>query len=136
MSASEKAAWLQLTICLAALVIVALLFPWMGHGATAGFALLALITLTAVFYRQRVNRIVVDERDQEIAKKATSMAVGTTWMVLITILAVAGMWSSYSEIHSVSTRFLNWLIWGQFVAYFGMEAVASIVLYRSHHHAA
>ena len=131
MSALEKAAWFQLVVCLAAIVVVGLLFPWLGHRATAGFALLALITMTAFFYRQRGNRVVVDERDLEIEKRTTSIAVGATWMGLVAILAAAGMWSNYLGIHSVSAGFLNWLIWGQFVAYFTIKAVGSIVLYRS-----
>lgn len=131
MSASEKAAWMQLIVCVAAIAVVTLLLPWLGHRATAGFALLALVTLSAVFYRRRGNRIVVDERDLEIDRRATSMAVGTTWTGLIAVLAAAGMWSNYSGIHSVSSVFLNWLIWVQFVACFGIKALASLVLYRS-----
>src|SRR5690606_12691651 len=119
MSASEKSAWLQLTVCLAAIVVVTLLFPWFGHRATAGFSLLALVTFSAVFYRRSGDRILVDERDREIARRATSMAVETTWMGLIAVLAVAGVWSSYTDIHSVSAGFLNWLIWLQFAACFG-----------------
>ncbi|MBX3413462.1 MAG: hypothetical protein KF708_12300 [Pirellulales bacterium] len=136
MSVSEKAAWMQLIVCLAAIAVVTLLLPWLGHRATAGFALLALVTLSAVFYRRRGNRIVVDERDMEIERRATSVAVGTTWVGLITVLASAGMWSNYSGVHSVSTVLLNWLIWLQFVACFGIKAIASIVLYRSQQHAA
>jgi hypothetical protein len=136
MSASEKAAWFQLTLCLAAVVVVASLFPRMGHSATAGFALLALIILSAGFYWQSGDRVRVDERDREIEKRTTRIAVGTTWLGLIAILAIAGMWSSYWETHSISARFLNWLIWGQFVVYFSIKAITSVILYRSQRNAA
>lgn len=136
MSASEKAAWLQLMVCVSAVALVASLFPWLGQGATAGFALLALTTVAAVFYRQRGQRVVVDERDQQIERRATSIAVSATWMGLIATLVIAAMWSAQSGEHAVSGRFLNWLIWGQFVACFSIKAVASIVLYRSQRYAA
>lgn len=136
MSASEKAAWLQLIVCVEAIVVVIILFPWLGHRAIAGFSLLALVAVSAVYFRRGGNRVLVDERDREIERQANRMAVETTWLGLITVLAVAAAWSSYSDVHSVSARFLNGLIWVQFVAYFGTKALATVGLYRSHRHAA
>ncbi len=52
-------------------------------------------------------------------------------MSLIAILAAANLWSNQAGIHTVSSGFVNWLIWGQFVACFSIKAVASIVYYRS-----
>ena len=136
MNAMEKVAWTELVVSVAAVAVATLLFPWLGSRATSAFALLALITLSVVFVRRRGNRIVVDERDREIQRRATSISVGTAWMTLVTALAVATSWSSYSNTHAVSTGFLNWLIWVQFAFCFGMKGLASVVMYRRQQHAA
>lgn len=136
MNAMEKAAWTELAVCTAAVVVVTMLFPWLGARASGGFALLGLIVLGLLFTRRRGNRTVVDERDREIERRATSVAVGTTWMALCGVLALATTWSSYTGAHAVSTVLLNWLIWVQFAMFFATKAVASVLMYRRRQHAA
>lgn len=136
MNAMEKVAWTELLVSLAAVALVTALLPWLGSRATAGFAVLALIAVGVVFLRRRGNRIVVDERDREIERRATSIGVGTAWMTLFTALVLATVWSSYTEVHAVSTGFLNWLIWIQFAICYGVKGLASVVMYRRQQHAA
>ena len=133
MNAMEKVAWTNLLVSLAAVGIATALSPWLGGAATRFFALLALIPLGVIFLRQRGARVVVDERDREIDRRAGIIAVGATWMLLVTTLAVATVWSNYTKDHAISTVFLNWLIWIQFATYFGMRGLAAVVLYRRQH---
>ena len=119
-----------------AVALATLLYPWLGSRATSAFALMALIALSYVFIRPRDNRIVIDERDREIAKRATSIGVATAWFTLSAALATATVWSSYSNTHVVSTAFLNWLIWVQFSICYGMKGLASVVMYRRQQHVA
>ena len=46
------------------------------------------------------------------------------------------MWSVYTQIYSVSTAFLNWLIWIQFAICYGTQGLAMVVMYRRQQHAA
>jgi hypothetical protein len=136
MNAMEKAAWTELSVSVVAVALATSLYPWLGSRATSAFALLALVVLGYAFIRPRDNRILTDERDREIAARATRLGVGTTWMTLITVLALVTTWESYSGSHAVSTGFLNWLIWIQFALFFGIRGLASVVMYRRQQHAA
>ena len=136
MNAMEKVAWTQMLVSVVAVVVASSLYPWLGSHATSAFALLALIGFSGVFLRQRGNRVVTDERDREIERKATSIGVGTAWMTLVTAVILATAWSSYSDAHAVSTGFLNWLIWIQFATCFGIKGLAAVVMYRRQQHAA
>ena len=136
MSAMEKVAWTELLVSLAAVLVVTALTPWLGSAATAGFAVVGLIVFSALFLRKRGRQIVVDERDREIARKAKDISVGISWMTLVTVLAIAGTWSTVNGDHAVSTVLLNWLIWSQFVIVYAIHGLVSIVMYRRPPHAA
>ena len=137
MNAMEKVGWTELIVSIVAVAVATLLVPWLGSQASgSAFSLLALIGLLSyVFMRPRGDRIVIDERDREIAKKATSVGVGTAWFTLSAAVARATVWASYSNTHAVSTVFLNWLIWVQFAICFGVKGLASVVMYRRQRHA-
>ncbi|MEX2112135.1 MAG: hypothetical protein WD845_03065 [Pirellulales bacterium] len=132
----EKVAWTELLVSVVAVATASCLYPWLGNGAASAFALMALVTLGAVFLRRRGNVIVVDERDREIASTATRTATATAWMTLLIVLAVASLWSNYREEHAVSTAFLNWLIWAQFALIFAVRGLVAVVAYRRQPHAA
>ena len=74
MSALEKAAWLELVVSVGAVALATALFPWLGQRATGSFGLLGLLGLSYLFVRPRRNRVVVDERDREIERRATELA--------------------------------------------------------------
>src|SRR4051812_5589856 len=98
MSAIERVAWTELLVSLAAIISSSLLIPWMGtQAATGSFALMALIALSGAFLRRRGSRVVVDERDREIARRAANIGVGTAWMGLFMTLMAATMWSNYTQ---------------------------------------
>jgi hypothetical protein len=130
MSALEKAAWMELVVSVTAVALVTALVPWLHERAVNGFGLLGLIVLSYFFVRPRRNRIVVDERDREIEKRATRIGAGVAWMTLFSALITATMWASYSGAHAVSTRFLNWLIWAQFALCYGTKGLVAVILYR------
>ena len=136
MNSMEKVAWTELGVSVAAVVLASLLIPWGSQTATSAFALLGLIGFTGVFLRRRGNRVVVDERDGEIARRATSIGVGTAWMSLFMSLIAATMWSGYTQTYSVTTAFLNWLIWIQFAVCYGTQGLVMVVMYRRQQHAA
>jgi hypothetical protein len=136
MNAMEKVAWTELGVSVAAVVLASLLIPWGSQAATSAFALLGLIGFTGALLRRRGNRVVVDERDREIARRATGIGVGTAWMTLFVALALATTWASFSGAHAVPTAFLNWLIWIQFAICYGTQGLVMVVMYRRQRHAA
>lgn len=136
-NAMQKVAWTNLIVSAAAIAAATLLYPFLGsQAATGAFGLLGFLALSGLFLRRRGDRVVVDERDREIDIKAKIIGVGTAWMTLSMTLAVATVWSSYWNIHAVSTGFLNWLIWINFAICYGMYGLAAVVLYRRQQHAA
>jgi hypothetical protein len=136
MNAMEKVAWTELVVSVVAVAVVTALIPWLGSAATSGFALMALIVFSGLFLRRRGEQIVIDERDNEIQRKAKYVSVGTAWMTLVSVLIAATMWSSYTGVHAVSTALLNWLIWIQFAVVLGAHGLVCVVMYRRHAHAA
>lgn len=133
MNAMEKVAWTELLVAVSAVVAATLLFPWFGTRASGAFGLLGLLVLSVFFVRGRGNRVLIDERDREIERRATRVGVGTAWMVLFTALIAATLWASYSQAHAVSTALLNWLIWIQFAVCYGVKGLAAVLMYRRQH---
>lgn len=136
MNAMEKVAWTELLTALVATTTALALVPWMGSRATTAFALLALVAVGFYWTRKRGGRVTVDERDREIARRATAISVGAAWMVLLMAVATAGMWANYRGTYTVSTTLLNWLVWTQFALCYGLHGLVSIILYRRQPHAA
>ncbi len=136
MTAMERIAWTELLVSLAAVGVVAALYPWLGAGATGGFALLGLVGFTVFFVRPRAGRVTVDERDREIEATAIRLGVTCGWMTLMLALVAAVVSSSYYERPAVPIAFLNWLIWMQFALCIAVKGLASVVLYRRQRHAA
>jgi hypothetical protein len=136
MNAMQKVAWAELMISVAAVIAATLLIPWLGPRATGAFGLLGLLGFSILFLQRRGNRVVVDERDWAIERKATGIGVGTAWMTLFTTLIAATLWANYSHAGAVSTEFLNWLIWVQFAICYGTKGLLAVVMYRKQQHAA
>ncbi len=130
MTAMEKVAWTELVICVVTMVVVSAMVPWLGHGAAGGFGLLGLIVGGSLFLRSRGKGVVVDERDRAIEMQSLRTGVVTAWMTLFVALIAATMWSAHIQAPGVSTQFLNWLIWVQFVICYAVKGLVAVVLYR------
>jgi hypothetical protein len=136
MNAMEKVAWTHFTVSAFAVAAATVFIPWLGPKAAGMFGILAIIPFSLLFLRKKGNQVIVDERDREIERRATSIGIGTAWMMLLGTLITATMWSSYTQTHVVSTVFLNWLIWIQCAVCYGMKGLAAIVMYQRQQHAA
>lgn len=130
MNAMEKMAWTEAVVSAAAVATVTALTPWLGPRAAGGFGLLGLVALGGLFVRRRGDRVVVDERDREIERRAATIGVQAAWMNLFMSLIVATLWANYSHADAVSTGLLNWLIWVQFAICYGVKGFIAVVLYR------
>ena len=134
MSAMEKVAWTELLVSVLAIVVVTLLFPWLGNAATGGFGLLGLLGCSVWFVRKRRQKVIVDERDIAIQRRATELGVHVAWLLLFLSLAGLVFWSSSYNNHVVQTSILNWLIWIQLAICYGVKGLAGVLMYRKQRH--
>ena len=129
MNAVEKVAWLELIVSVLATVVVLALYPWIGQAAMGGFGLLGLLGITPLFLRQRGNKVVRDERDVEIEKRASWFGFGTAWVLMMISLAAVTMWHVHLQ-RDVSPGLLNALIWTQFALCYAIKGATTLIQYR------
>ncbi len=130
MSAMEKLAGTQLVVAALTIVAVTVALPWMGSASIGFFSLLALIPVGLIFLRRDGGRVVVDERDREIDKRATSLGIAAAWSVLFGALLAATLWANFTHADVVGTVFLTWLISVQAAILWGVKGLVAVVLYR------
>jgi hypothetical protein len=127
----EKVAWTELLVSAAALATAAALIPWLGNAASGAFALLGLLVCGIWFLRRRGPGVVVDERDREIERRATTIGVEAAWMTTFLALIVLGMGAQFYNEGVVATRYLTWLTWIQFAICYGVKGLVGVMSYRS-----
>lgn len=136
MTAVEKVAWTEFGVSVGSTAIVIALYPWFGDRAAGAFGLLGLMALSAWFLRRQGSRVVVDERDAAISRKATQTGVQVAWMGLFVALALLGTWANLHNAGIVPSRLLNWLIWIQFAVCYAVKGFVGVLAYRRQGHAA
>ncbi len=133
MNAFEKACWWELAVVVITLSLVTILFPWWGNASMAAFGLLGLLAVAAYFVRRRGDRVVVDERDQEIGKITIHLGVHVAWMFLFTGIILLVVTDPGGG--AVSKSVLSWMIWIQFALCYLVKSVAGVYLSRKDRHA-
>ena len=136
MNAMEKVAWTELIVSVAAVAAAAALIPWLGNRASSAFALLGLIVCSLWFLRTRGPRVVVDERDREIERRAPQFRGEAAWVATFLALIALVLWSSLYNQGVVATRVLTWLVWIQFAICYGVKGLVGVMSYRRQRHAA
>jgi hypothetical protein len=136
MSDSEK--WARWTLGVVALTIAAYgaFIALLGHGpATSSvFALLALTAVPATSRRYFTGRR-FDEREQRIASKANRAGFGAFWLAFVGFIVAIGFIKGWDATLTLPVWALTeTLMWG-FILILGVEAAATIVLYRGGYHA-
>lgn len=134
MSAMEKACWWELAVVLVTLLAVAILVPWFGNAASGAFGLLGFLAAAMFFVRHRRDRVVVDERDQEIERRATNLGVHMAWMFLFLGIILLILMNGNGD--AVPKHILNWMIWGQFALCYLVKSLTGVYFYRRDCHAA
>ena len=130
MTAMQKLAWWEISVSLAAIIIVSILAPWMGYAATGAFGLLGLLGFGIYFVRSRGKEVIVDERDKEIERQSTFFGVHSAWMFLFMALIFLVVSSPYREQKTVSIETLSWLVWIQFALCYFVKGIVTILIYR------
>ena len=129
MNAVMKVAWMELVVSVLAIMVALAMYPWAGEAALAGFAVLGILGFTPLILRQRGNRVVRDERDDEIEQRSASLGFGAAWTATLLLLTIVTVWHGYHE-RDVPTGLLSVVIWAQFALCFAIKGAASLIQYR------
>ena len=133
----EAVCWLVLVAVTLALTATAyvILMPFVGPtratGAFGFFGLLGLAGFLPLLYRKRGRTVVLDERDEQIAK--TALIVGYSVFWLFFVLAHMGLWAavySYGGHSTISVHVLPNLVCGGMLVWMTTRAIAIVVQYR------
>jgi hypothetical protein len=115
---------------IAYVVLMPLIGPIRAQAAFGFFGLLGLGGFSPLFYRKRGRTVVLDERDEQIAKTALVAGYSVFWLFFVS--ANMGVWSVvYFGGHStISVHVLPDIVFGGFVIFITTRAVAIVVQYR------
>jgi hypothetical protein len=128
MCATQKEAWFSLAVIGLALVVVVVLIPVLGfHRATSGFGALGLLGLSPLFYRKKHGRVVADERDAAIQRRAGTLAYAVFYLIVIIACIAAPRF--YGDDGSVPVRVVQASLWWLFSLTFAARSLATLVQY-------
>jgi hypothetical protein len=127
MCQTQKEALFNLVVVGLALATVLSLYPVFGPSAAAGFGLLGLLGLGPVFYRKRRCRIVADERDHLIQRRATIIAYTVFWLAFVASAMLA--LGFYGAEGAVPVMVVMNAVWLGVMLVVAMHAIATLVQY-------
>jgi len=135
MNASQKEAWFNLVVVLAALLMVAALVPFLGKGAMGGFGLLGFLGLSPVFFRKQQGAVVLDERDTQIRLRSQFCAHLVFWLLFV--LAAMSAPAIYGWEGSVPVVLVMQSVFCGLTVIQGVSSLATLIQYgRGGHDAA
>jgi hypothetical protein len=122
---AQKQSWYFLAVLGMTAAVVLALLPFLGYGATGGFGLLGLMGLGPLFFRRKEGRVVTDERDWHIQRRAVLIAYAVFWLAFV----AAGVLVPFIYPESVPSRLVSTGVWVAFMLFMGVLSVATLVLY-------
>ena|SRR5271157_1001265 len=136
MSDSEKWAWWTLGVVVMTISAYGAFRAALGHGPASAsvFALLALTAIPASSRRHFHGRT-FDEREREIANRAVRAGFTAFWLAFIGVILAIGFIKGWDTTLSVPVWTLAEAVWWAAILVLGVQALTTIVLYRSGSHA-
>ena len=129
MAEFEKRAWWNLSVAVGAVVLFAALWV-VTRKPAASMGAFGVLGLSGIpFFRVRPPAS--DERDREIDRKSTLMAMSLFW--ILTVLGVVGMGVAlgWDTLVQVPVWAFSELIWGGWIVILTTKSAASIRMYRA-----
>ena len=136
MSDSEKWGWWTLGVVVLTIAAYVAFLSFLGHGP-ASYSVFALLALTAFpassrrYFRGRR----FDEREREIANKALRAGFGAFWLAFAGLILATGFIKGWDATLTVPVWALTETLLWAVTLILGVEAVATIMLYRGGPHA-
>jgi hypothetical protein len=135
MTVQQKQAWFTLILCAAALVAYALLLPSLGPDRAFGaFGIIGFSGLPALLSRLGAGKVLMDERDQLIGRRAQLVSLRVFWIFFVSTCLIS--WFVVTQINNrdmVPAYFLFAMLIGAWVLYLACHSVAILVQYRLGH---
>ena len=130
MTLQQKIAWFNIAVAALAILAYFILLPIVGPWrATGGFGVLGLAGIGGFvwMFAKRNGRIVTDERDVAISRKALSFAKTCACAtLLVAFLILVGIQGTKS---AISVQGLSLVIWWVVCAYLMIYSIAMLVFY-------
>jgi len=134
MNVLEKQAWYTLTVIIITTLLYFTIVAHVGFqpGTVSVFALFAFVALTIrIGHKERkAGKIIEDERDREIARKATVAGYSVFWMFFVAgAMTPFFIYGPYERI-SIATPNLGILVVIAMGLIFFVRSLAIVILYR------
>jgi apolipoprotein N-acyltransferase len=131
MNAEEKSAWFIIGVSTAALIAFLILAPFLGFKAAMGsFGLFGFAGLTPLFFRKQPGKVVADERDRIIVRKAAVAGGMSSYLVFVAGCMAAWLIKMVRSEATIDIAVLPLLVFFGAVVLFLVRSVALLVLYR------
>ena len=136
MSDSERWGWWTLGVVILTIAAYGAFVAFLGHGP-ASYSVFALLALTAfpASSRRHFRGRRFDEREREIANKALRAGFSAFWLAFIGLILVTSFVKGWDATLTVPVWALTETLLWAVTLILGVEAVATIVLYRGGPHA-
>jgi hypothetical protein len=122
---AQRQSWYILAVLGLTAVVVLGLVPFLGYGAMGGFGFLGLIGLAPLFSRRKEGRVVTDERDLQIQRRAVVTAYTVFWLIFVAV----GVLVPFVYPETVPSRLVALSVWVAFMLFMGVLSVTTLVLY-------
>ena len=96
--------------------------------ACSAFAVFGLYGLGPIIFYKKSNKILVDERDLEISRKAGSFAFGMFWVVFVLVTTIITFIKGFES--SIPVSFLFLFVWAGAIAISLGRAIIILMMYR------
>ena len=131
MNAEEKSAWFVIGVFVATLVAFLILIPLLGFKVALGsFGLFGLTGLTPLFFRRQPGKVVSDERDRIIVRKAAVAGGMSSYLVFCAGCMAAWLMKMLQGEATIDINVLPLLVFFGAVVLFLVRSIAVLVLYR------
>ena len=143
MSMNQKCAWAQLLIFASVIIGWSVLFIangtvfyWQDDSmkmtfyiiSAIGFALLVLMNLTVGIFGGR-GKLISDERDKSIWRRASLWATGVSYTVVVTLLLALAITYMNHDIEDISVYFPLFIVFIGGVVLLLTQAITALILY-------
>jgi hypothetical protein len=127
MCQTQKEALFNLVVVLLTFVTVVALYPFLGRGAAGGFGVLGFLGFAPLLYSRHRGKVLADERDQLIRRRATIFAYSIFWLAFVAsaMLALA----VYGGNGAVPVPVVMNAVWCGLMLVVGLHAIATLVQY-------
>jgi len=131
MNAEQKSAWFVIGVSVAVVVAFLILVPLLGlKFASASFALFGFAGLTPLFFRKQPGKVVADERDRIIVRKAAVAGGMFSYLVFVMGCMAAWLIKMIQGEATIDIAVLPLLVFCGGIVLFLVRSIALLVLYR------